>query len=191
MIVQEGALENRDRKMIYNYISSHPGSTFSEIQQIFIMNSSTLKYHLNYLERAKEIYSKREGRTRCYYSSKQTGRVKVPFPKANIHTLTDLQKNIINLIQQTPGISFNDLTLKLNLNQKVLGYNIKKLGDLNLIWFVKNNGMTGYEYITEQKLQDEIFNRLVNKLISDEIDDETFIKIKRKLEKMDIEELMK
>jgi ribosomal protein S6 len=75
------------------------------------------------------------------------------------------------------------------LNRKSLSYNIKKLSDLKLIWSVKADGQVGYEFITEEKLRDEIFNQLVIKLISDEIDEETFNRIKKKLETMDIDEL--
>ena len=50
---------------------------------------------------------------------------------------------------------------------------------------MRNEGKIGYEYITKEKLRDEIFNKLVTKLIADEIDEETFNRIKRKLDTMD------
>ena len=184
------AFEHRTRKLVYNYILSHSGVTFGAIEKIFDMNVSTLKYHLRYLERGKHIFSRREGRNRCYYvdQSIQTGIN--PFPRANPYTLTKTQTSLIKVIQNEPGISFNDLSMVTKLDQRVLTYNIKRLGDLNLIWVAKANGVVGYEYVTEDKLRDEIFNRLVNRLISDEIDEQTFLKIKRKLEDMDIKDIM-
>ena len=68
------------------------------------------------------------------------------------------------------------------MNGKKLNYNLKRLRDLKLIWLVKDDGLIGYEYITAEKLRDEAFNRLVVRLLRNEIDEKTFLELKRKLE---------
>ena len=72
-----------------------------------------------------------------------------------------------------------------------MSYNLKRLHELKLIWIVKNDGVVGYEYITTEKLREEVLDQLILKLVSDEIDEEIFNKIKKKLEEMDTEELMR
>ena len=113
------------------------------------------------------------------------------YQKRDDRSLTSTQKRIINIIQQKPGISKKELHYLTKLKLKNLNYNIQKLSELKLIWTKQNNGLAGYEYITREKLRDQMLNRLVLKLVSDEIDEITFQKIKKKLETMDIDELMK
>jgi predicted transcriptional regulator len=191
MYLVEGGLDHKVRRMVYNHVSSHPGASFGNIMKFLDIKKSTLTYHLTYLERADKIISKKVGRTRCYYCKDRPLSGKYPFPNAGLQSLTPKQKHIVNLIQDRPGISKKEICQISKLNIKNLDYNLKKLTDLNLIWTVKNDGMVGYEYITEEKLRDEVINRLIVKLLSNEIDEKKFHKILKKLEILDLDEIMK
>ena len=58
----------------------------------------------------------------------------------------------------------------------------KKILSLNLIRKYKNGQNVCYEYMTDDELKYEILKRLLIKLIKKEIDEETFLRLKRKLE---------
>jgi predicted transcriptional regulator len=185
----DGVLDHKSRKLIYNYISTHPGAPFGVIKKVFDMNTSTLKYHLHYLEKSNKIFSKREGRRRCYYCTQRSELQISPYSGVDQYNITQVQQRILNIIKTEPGITDDELIIKTRLTRKNLDYNLKRLGELKLIWMVNTDGIVGYELITKEKLREEMLTRLVLRLISDEIDEDTFNRIKKKLEKMDIDEL--
>ena len=192
----KGALEHRSRKLIFNYISTNPGVSITSIKEFLDMNESTLKYHLHYLERNDKIYSETKGRHTCYFCAHRTHRrLKEIYPdrprRTAVSNLTKTQNDLLELIKVRPGVSQKELVNLTKLNKKSVSYNLKRLGELKLVWLVKRDGKLGYEYITKEKLRGEMLNELVNKLLADEIDEDTFQKINRKLEKMDIDELIK
>jgi predicted transcriptional regulator len=185
----KGVFKNKSRKLIYDFIRSHPGASFGSIKEFFDMKNSTLEYHLHYLEKDRKITSKRRGRRRCYYCKYRVEPHTFSFSSV-LNNLTNIQKKLLDQIKNEPGITNKELIQKNKLNRKKLSYNIKQLGKLNLIWMVKNNGgAIGYEYISKEKLRNEIYKNLIGKLLSKELDEETYFKIKKKLDMLNTDDI--
>ncbi|UCH88722.1 MAG: winged helix-turn-helix transcriptional regulator [Thermoplasmata archaeon] len=189
MAVESASLEHKTRKQIYNYIYSNPGVPFKIIMNFLSLNKSTLTYHLKYLEKSNQITSKREGRQRHYFCNQQPSiesKNQLPIME---NTLNKNQQKILDLVKNQPGISVKDLNFRTRINQSTIEYNLNRLIELKLIWKVKTDNGIGYEYITKDILRKEMFNRLLKKLLTNEIDEETYHRIRRKLEDLDLEEL--
>jgi predicted transcriptional regulator len=189
MSEDQGVLNHRSRKMLYNYILSHPGISFGAIQKVFEMNSSTLKYHLRYLEKYNKIKSKHEGKALVYFCPGQTDPEQRPASIAKINVLSETQHYLLNLIRNRPGITRSVLINISKLHPKTFSYNIDKLIERQLIWKVHNGSEVGYEYISEDKLRFEMYNQLILKLLSNEIDEDIFHRIKRKLDEIDVDDI--
>ena len=187
---EESPLEHRSRRLIIRYISSNPGVSFGSIKRFFDMNASTLKYHLNYLERKKRVTSEREGGKRLYFS--KTGGLEgmagleTDKRSRDLLNLSKTQKLVLRVIQNYPRISRKKLMAKAKLKDSTLDYNINKLVENDFIWKVRAGSEIGYEYITPEKLKQEMLNRLVTKLLSDEIDEDKFLRIKGKIEAISV-----
>lgn len=185
----EEGFKHKTRKLIYNYISTHPGVSLGVIKDFFDLNESTLKYHLHYLEKNKKITSTREGKQRCYYCEHKMAIIFHSPQKIKQLNLSKSQQRVLNIIKRQPGINKKELIKFTKMNKKTLSYNIDKLIEGKLIWKVKEEGTIGYEFITKDKLRKEIYNRLLMRLLADEISEEKFLKIKKKLEALDIDEI--
>jgi predicted transcriptional regulator len=179
----ENVLGHKTRRVVYNYISKHPGVSFGTIMGILDLTEGTLRYHLNYLERGKKILSKSEGKHRCYYSNCKVKSSLKPILEFDLTTLTKPQQRILTIIQQHPGIPVRELVKLTKLNKRDLQYNLKKLRDEMVIWKVGNGRNTRYEYMTKDKLKNELFKLLILKFLKDEIDKETYLFLKEELEK--------
>ena len=107
----------------------------------------------------------------------------------NPYLLNPNQQMVLRCIQNNPGIAKKKLRSYTKLNRKTLSYSIKRLLEMKLIWKAKRPEGECYEYITVEKLRYEILNQLLQKLLSNEIDEETFKLLKKRLEDMSLEEL--
>lgn len=178
------ALENQIRKMIYKHIVEYPGVSFSKLKRIYDLNDGTLRYHVNYLARAQKITSKIEAGKLHYYPYARSVIDSNPTnPNLRSHELTSHQENILNAIRQNPGINQTDLIAKTFLKRHILTYNISQLIDLGMV--KKNNHVRNvcYEYITDELLQYEMLKMLTIRFLNNEIDEQTFLKLKNKLKK--------
>jgi predicted transcriptional regulator len=178
----EGALDNRTRKRLYDYIMDHPGVSFIVLSEAFRMRDGTLRYHIQYMIGEGLIVRPSETNRRCYFCSgvkknKLLGR-SIP------GKLNDQQKRLLEIVAMRPGIDHNDLWMTSKQTRKELNENLRMLIDLGLIWKVRTPNGIGYEFITESGLQKEILGLVVEKLITDEVSIDEFQKLRERLRRI-------
>jgi predicted transcriptional regulator len=179
------ALEHETRRMLFEHITAHPGVSFNVLKRVFDLNDSTLRYHLDYLERDEKISFGIESRKRLYYPyMNRHVIIRTPEEDSEIthHRLSPLQEKIINKLQQYPGISQKELLKRTHIKRLTLMNNINKLMDLCIVRKVPSDNGVCYEYIENEQLKFEILRRLVIKLLKHEITEEKFLELKRKLD---------
>ncbi len=181
----ESVLENETRRLIYNHIIKNPGVSFIVLKTIFNLNESTLRYHLDYLEKNNKISLGFESGKRNYYPHLDNI-TEFPTPEDTgtyrTYQLTSKQERIISAIKTFPNINQKELAKRTGLNRITLHNNLKKLMVLCIIRKIPNGNRVYYEYIDNKKLRIEILKQLLLKLINNEIDSETFLELKRKLD---------
>jgi predicted transcriptional regulator len=176
--------DHETRKMIYNHILAYPGVSYNVLKNIFVLTHGTLRYHLEYLEKAERILLNKESGKRCYYPLKKEIEVsELLEKKSHSQKFTNIQLKIMNTIKRYPGISQKELIKKTNLSRFTISYNMRKFIDLGLIKKSNNEKSVYYEYMTDDLLRHEVLLRLTIKLLNKEIDEKTFKELKNKLKK--------
>jgi predicted transcriptional regulator len=169
--------------MIYNHIVAHPGVSFNILKKVFDINDSTLRYHLNYLKKADKIAFGDSNRKRKYFPNRaETIIFTVKEDTLQSDSLTLLQDQILTAIKENPGINQKDLVRQVGVNRFKVKNNLNKLLDLCIIRRVPNKRNVCYEFISRDRLQFEMLMSLVTKFIKHEIDEETFLELKQRLE---------
>ncbi len=178
----DAGLDHDTQRLVVSYITANPGISFVRLQGMLSINRSTLRYHLDHLERSGgEINSRIENGQKCYY----TGRLDVVAtvsPGLNLNTLTKEQTRILRLVRDSPGISKKALGRITRMNKNTLTYNLQKLMDRSIIWKVRSGKETGYEYKSQKVLRKEMFKLLLKKFLDGEIDQDGFLRLKEELD---------
>jgi len=143
-IQKEDVLDQFVRGQIYGYIRTNPGVHYNQIRRGMDVKNGTLSYHLSVLEKTELIKSRREGlRYRAFYP---TG---MKFPKEQRFRLTEFQISIIDVIKENEGITQKEIAVKLGKKPQTINYNIKVLGQADIIEVIKKGRKTVC-YIKEQ-----------------------------------------
>jgi predicted transcriptional regulator len=182
MVAGDDALENKIRRMLYNHITKYPGVTFNTLKDIYELTDNSLRYHLYYLERNSKVSSGLEKNIRCYYP--HPGNVRHPRNAPNnleSQKLTPLQDKLLNIIMHYPGINQKELVSRIGINRYKITRNLETLKNLNLIKNSRNNNTVCYEYIPDVEMKYRIMKGLMIKFLKNEIDETTFLKLKRRL----------
>jgi predicted transcriptional regulator len=168
--------------MIYSHILTYPGVSYITLKNIYNLTAGTLRYHLEYLEKADRIMVDIENGKRCYYPKRHevalSGQVASNQVRSN---LNKTQQKILNAIKKQPGITQKELIKKTKLSRIRISYNINKFIDLGFVKKSNNGKHVMYEYMTDELLRSEMLLRLTMRLLNKEIDEETFNKLKDRL----------
>jgi len=183
-------LNNKTRQMLYKHIVANPGVSFIILKKAFNLNDSTLRYHLKYLEKNEKISQGVEKGKRNYYPHKDNAHVYPNREEVDNDTLETLepyeltlvQEKLINIIRKYPGINQKGIIRRTGLNRITVSRNLKKLIDICVVRKLPSGNSTTYEYIENAQLRYYIMKRLLVKLLKKELDEESFLKLKRSLD---------
>jgi predicted transcriptional regulator len=175
------ALEHNTRKMIINHIMAYPGVSFVIIKKMLNLPEGTLRYHLNYLESKNEIKSTLQGKNRCYYPVQKVVFDSRSDSEIKTHRLSETQERLLSTIRRNPGITQKDLILQTGLKRITVGYNLRKIVDFGVVRKEPNGRKVCYYYISDIELRERIKKRLITKFLNNEIDEQTFLALKKKL----------
>jgi len=187
MTYDEDALEHKTRRSIFNYIKNHPGVSSKQVQDIFGLNKSTFRYHIQCLEQAGKVRCEPFGNTQKRYFS--TERPSISLDRntdIDFDSLPLVQRRLINLIKQRPGITGPEMRSYLDIDKVGLNQNLERLEGLRIIVRTKNNGSghSGYQFLSESRLGEIMYKHLLKRLLEREITEAQFLAAKRKLDQL-------
>ncbi len=126
----EQVLENENRDRIITLILEQPGVHFNEILRELDISAGTLVWHLDILDTFKVIQKQRIGQYLVYFPYT----VKNPINKLDLKlrkSRTTLE--ILQLINDHPGMYQNQIAHRMDLNHKTIKYHIDKLIESELV----------------------------------------------------------
>ena len=171
MLRSESALTNETRKLIYNHIMAHPGVSFLVLKSVLKLNDSTLRYHLNYLERSEKIsFGLEEGR-RYYYPHLGASHVIHQSEDSNTlmsYELTGVQEKIISTIKSYPKINQKELAKITRINRMTLSRNINMIKDLFKVAIEFEKDTVIFYEMIQAMIEDDETSKDLEKIIEEE-----------------------
>ena len=133
-IKKKHPLENKMRELIYEYIELKPGENYSSIKKTLGLANGTLVYHLKILKKENLIRSVSNGRYKRFYPFESDELDKsMIYDHDGPQMLTDLQKKIIEKIEEQPEISQIEVARSLGVSKQVVSYHIIKLAKAGVL----------------------------------------------------------
>jgi signal transduction histidine kinase/DNA-binding response OmpR family regulator len=136
-----------NRKAVLDYISDNPGAHLRKIARDLDIHLSTLRYHLDNLEKQGLIGCQKQNNLKVYFTS---GKLK-PIEK----TLTPLLqqkrfRDIILVLIDYPGLTFSQIVEKLSIGTSTASKYINTLEDQKILFHEKSGREKKY-YLSDEK----------------------------------------
>jgi predicted transcriptional regulator len=135
-IKKEYLLDNFTRGEIFGYIKANPGVHFSEIKRALELKNGSLAYHIRALEKRDFIVSKRDRGYKRFYPKT------MKLPARNIRELIPMQRNIMEIVKESPGISQTNIAEQLDISFQLVHYHVKILLDADYMILEKDGKQT-------------------------------------------------
>lgn len=179
MLIEEVVLENPKRSRLYDMISRDPGITFKELSRKVNYSVGTLQYHLRILQKEKIIRKEMKNGRRSFYAF-ETRSPKDGFNiLGTMNQLSAVQREILAVITDNSEISQNEIMNALRINRFMLHYHLKCLLDRDLILKRKVGRVVHYSRVDEEEMKRQLLLKLIDELLSDKIDEQTYQRLKR------------
>ncbi len=144
-------LENENRNTIIEIILNEPGIHFNELLRKTELAAGNLLWHLEILETYKIIGKKVIGKCVAYFPYYQKNPISNVELKLN---KSKLMLEVLDIIENNPGIWNSVITKKLKVDHKTIHYHINKLVELDLV----NIRKEGRKKKLYPNLESEYFN---------------------------------
>lgn len=126
---EDAAVDNR--RMVLDYISDNPGSHMRKIARDLDMRLSTLRYHLDYLEKKGSIACQRQNNLKVYFAQ---GKLK-PLEKTLALLLQQKRfRDIILILIESPGLTFSQIADNLSISPSTASKYISILEEKKIIY---------------------------------------------------------
>jgi predicted transcriptional regulator len=114
-------LEQPIRHRIQGYIIGNPGAHYGLIKQDLGIPNGQLVYHLNQLTKAHLVYSREDGIRKRFFP------VALPVPKSGKILLTKVQKEILDVVEESSGANQKEIASSMGVSRQVAGYHLTKM----------------------------------------------------------------
>lgn len=141
------ALENR--RQIYNYILDNPGAHLRKISRDLDIHLSTLRYHLDYLEKKGLIVCQKENNLKLYFASG-----KLNSTEKNLTSLLQQKRfrDIIIILIESPGLISSQIADKLSMNYSTASKYVNILEERGILFHEKVGREKRYYIRDEQNV---------------------------------------
>lgn len=136
-----------NRALILSYISDNPGSHLRKMARDLNISLSTLRYHLDYLEKKGEISCQKQNNLKVYFRSDKLK----PHEKMLTPILQQKHyRDIILALIESPGLTFSQIANKLSMGNSSASKYINTL-EAQEILFHRKFGREKKYYINDEK----------------------------------------
>ena len=177
----EMAIRHPKRKLLYKAITETPGISFRDLLDMVECSESTLQYHLGYLQRKDIIKKEMKKGNRCYYCRGQ--RVEADEQLLSQEHINRLQKLILEVVEEVPGINQKELSIRTRTNRFLLSYHMNRLIELGYISKEREGRNIRYFRQDEIELKRKLLLKIVDELLDGKLDEETYNNLKRELDR--------
>lgn len=129
----EDILDHKVRGRIIEYIRLNPGAHYTMIRKELNLSNGSTGYHLRVLETEGFIQSIRDGIYRKFYPYGMS------IPR---YESIGIEKEIINVVLMTPGISQRNLAKEIGLSQSTTSYHVNRLKNRNIVIASRRDGIS-------------------------------------------------